>query len=54
MLAHRQKVPDESGLAKALDHSLKRWEALTHSLYDGAEPIDNNSVENQIRPRAWA
>ena len=41
-------------LDKALDHSLKRWEALTHSLYDGAEPIDNNSVENQIRPRAWA
>lgn len=29
MLAHRQKVPDGSGTAKALDYSLKRWEALT-------------------------
>jgi elongation factor P--beta-lysine ligase len=25
MLAHRQKVPDGSGTAKALDYSLKRW-----------------------------
>ncbi len=52
MLAHRQKVPDGSGTAKALDYSLKRWEALTRYLDDGAVPIDNNWVENQIRP--WA
>lgn len=52
MLAHRQKVPDGSGTAKALDYSLKRWEALTRYLNDGAVPIDNNWVENQIRP--WA
>ena len=42
MLAHRQKVPDGSGTAKALDYSLKRWEALTRYLDDGAVPIDNN------------
>ena len=52
MLAHRQKVPDGSGTARALDYSLKRWAALTRYLDDGAVPIDNNRVENQIRP--WA
>ena len=50
MLAHRQKVPDGSGTAKALDYSLKRWEALTRYLDDGAVPIDNNWVENQTDP----
>ncbi|SLT29977.1 putative transposase [Klebsiella pneumoniae] len=45
-------MPDGSGTAKALDYSLKRWEALTRYLDDGAVPIDNNWVENQIRP--WA
>ena len=52
MLIHRQKVPDGSGTARALDYSLKRWTALTRYLNDGAVPIDNNWVENQIRP--WA
>lgn len=52
MLSHRQKVPDDSCTAKALDYSLKRWEALTRYLDDGSVPIDNNWVENQIRP--WA
>ena len=37
---------------KALDYSLKCWVALTRYLDDGAVPIDNNQVENQIRP--WA
>lgn len=52
MLIQRQKVPDGSGTARALDYSLKRWTALTSYLDDGAVPIDNNWVENQIRP--WA
>ena len=52
MLIHRQKVPDGSSTARALDYSLKRWTALTRYLNDGAVPIDNNWVENQIRP--WA
>ena len=46
MLAHRQKVPDGFGTAKALDYSLKRWAALTRYLDDGAVPIDSNWVEN--------
>jgi len=52
MLAHRLRVPDGSGTAKALDYSLKRWAALTCYLEDGAVPIDNNHIEQQIRPIA--
>ena len=48
----RQKVPDGSATAKAIDYSLKRWAALTRYLDDGDLPIDNNWVENQIRPIA--
>lgn len=44
--------PDGSATAKAIDYSLGRWEALTRYLDDGAIPIDNNWVENQIRPIA--
>jgi hypothetical protein len=28
LILHRQKVPDGSATAKAIDYSLKRWEAL--------------------------
>ena len=52
MLAQRDLVPNGSATAKALDYSLKRWQALTRYVEDGAVPIDNNQVENQIRP--WA
>jgi len=52
MSAQRQKVPEGSAIAKALDYSLKRWVALTRYLDDGEVPIDNNWVESQIRP--WA
>lgn len=52
LIAHRQKVPDGSATAKAIDCSLKRWVALTRYLDDSALPIDNNWVENRIRPVA--
>lgn len=52
MLAQRDLVPNGSATAKALDYSLKRWVALTRYLDDGAVPIDNNQIENLIRP--WA
>lgn len=52
MTAHRLKVPDGTGIARALDYSLKRWAALTRYLGDGRLPIDNNWIENQIRPIA--
>ena len=48
----RKRVPDGSAIAKAIDYSLNHWQALTRFLVDGAVPIDNNHIENQIRP--WA
>ncbi len=38
----RQKVPDGSATAKAIDYSRRRWESLTRYLDDGRLPIDNN------------
>jgi transposase len=38
--------------AKALDYSLKRWPALVRYAETGHLPIDNNPVENCIRPIA--
>ena len=52
LLMQRARVPNGSGTAAAIDYSLKRWAALTHYLTDGQVPIDNNWIENQIRPIA--
>ena len=52
LILHRQKVPDGSATAKAIDYSLNRWPALVRYLDDGTLPIDNNWVENRIRPIA--
>jgi transposase len=52
LVQQRQKVPDGSATARAIDYSLKRWVALTRFVDDGELPIDNNWVENQIRPIA--
>ena len=52
MVLQRQKVPEGSASAKALDYSLRRWEALTRFADDGQLPADNNWIENQIRPIA--
>ncbi|MGA4594831.1 IS66 family transposase, partial [Enterobacter hormaechei] len=38
--------------ARAINYSLKRWTALSRYLDDGNLPIDNNWIENQMRP--WA
>jgi transposase len=52
MILHRQKITDGSATAKALDYSLRRWSALTRFVSDGQLPVDNNHIENQIRPIA--
>jgi transposase len=54
----RGRVPDGGATAQAIDYSLKSWTALTRNLQDGDVPVDNNHLENQIRPwamgrRAW-
>ena len=45
-------MPDGSATARSIDYSLKRWAALVRFIDDGDLPIDNNWVENQIRPIA--
>jgi hypothetical protein len=37
---------------KAVNYTLNRWLALTRVADDGHYPIDNNPVENAIRPIA--
>jgi transposase len=48
----RGQVPEGSATAKAIDYSLGRWAALIRYLEDGDLPIDNNHIENRIRPVA--
>jgi transposase len=52
LIANRQRVPDGSATAKAIDYSLGRWQALTRYIDNGKLPSDNNWVENRIRPIA--
>jgi transposase len=48
----RLSVAEGSGTAKAIDYSLKRWPALCRYATAGDLPIDNNPLENDIRPIA--
>lgn len=48
----RSEVLGASGARAAIDYALKRWEALVRYLDDGRYPIDNNPIENAIRPIA--
>jgi transposase len=52
LLKTRAQVPNGSGTAKVIDYSLKRWEALVRYAETGHLPIDNNAIENDIRPIA--
>mgnify|MGYP002622009150 CR=1 FL=1 len=46
------KVLPGSAMGKALRYSAERWDELSNYLYDGRLEIDNNLVENAIRPVA--
>ena len=50
LVAQRQQVPNGSSIARAIDYALTRWGPLIHYLEDGQVPIDNNWMENRIRP----
>jgi transposase len=52
LVRQRGQVPDGSATAKAIEYSLGRWAALVRYLDDGHLPIDNNHIENRIRPVA--
>lgn len=42
----------KSSIGKAMRYSIQRWDSLSAYLYDGMLEIDNNLVENAIRPVA--
>lgn len=51
-------VPPKTALGKALHYVCHQWPRLMGYLEDGRYPIDNNRVENAIRPfalgrKAW-
>ncbi|MHB1271450.1 MAG: IS66 family transposase [Rhodanobacter sp.] len=45
-------VLGNTGLTGAIRYTLRRWSALARVLDDGRYPIDNNPIENAIRPIA--
>jgi len=51
-LKARGRYLPQSGLAQAIDYALGQWPTLTVYLDDGRVEIDNNLVENAIRPTA--
>lgn len=52
LLQNINKVPKQHTLAKAMQYCLNHWNDLTAYLKDGRLEIDNNAVENLIRPLA--
>ena len=50
LVAQRVRTANGTGLARAIDYSLKRWPAVLRYVDNGELPVDNNSVENVIRP----
>jgi len=50
-LIRRRTLP-QGLLGQAIDYALKRWPALTQFVEDGTLEIDNNLIENAIRPSA--
>ena len=50
-LVRRRTLP-QGLLGQAIDYTLKRWDALTRFVDDGLLEIDNNLIENAIRPSA--
>ncbi|WP_449757736.1 IS66 family transposase [Diaphorobacter aerolatus] len=48
----RRLVADGGATAGAIDYTLNHWAALTRYLDDGALALDNNHLEQQIKP--WA
>jgi transposase len=52
MTEQYRTVTPKSPIGKALEYSLKRWKELTLFTIDGQLEIDNNKIENEIRPIA--
>ena len=48
----RRKTLPQGLLGQAIDYTMKRWSALIQFVEDGTLEIDNNLIENAIRPSA--
>jgi transposase len=51
-LKHSRRHLPQSAMGRAIDYTLTMWPMLTVYLEDGRVEIDNNPVENAIRPTA--
>jgi len=52
LTSQRLQLVNADVTAKAIDYTLKRWAALLVHVSDARVPVDNNAVENSIRPIA--
>ncbi len=51
MIAQMRKTAiPKSPMGMAMDYAINRWDSLLNYLYDGSLEIDNNWIENAIRP----
>ena len=49
---HLTKIPEQSKIGKAIRYCIGHWTELTNYLKEGRIEIDNNLIENAIRPFA--
>ena len=52
LMSQRVQLVNADVTAKAIDYTLRRWDALLVHVDDARVPVDNNPVENVIRPIA--
>jgi transposase len=52
LIQSKNQVPPQSAISKAIEYTLKHWSYLRRYVDYGEAEIDNNWVENQIRPFA--
>lgn len=52
LMGQRLQLVSADVTAKAMDYTLRRWTALQLHVEDARVPLDNNAVENVIRPIA--
>ena len=52
LLKQKDKVVPQSAIGKAISYSLNQWHKLIRYTENGKYDIDNNSIENKIRPLA--
>ncbi len=52
IVENRKAVLPKSPIGKAMEYSIARWDNLMNYLKDGNLEVDNNNIENAIRPLA--